>query len=116
MIPAYYLTRNIISRLKSFSIDWYPDHNKEIMIRYGLFPQNIVGYYVYKDGKLCSYVINPYYLCKWRADSSFDIGDGVFIDQSEVNLKNSDGLFLRIYLADPNGQIGIFQEEGQGTT
>lgn len=108
--PTYYLTRNIINRLKSFSMDWYPDHNKEIMVRYGLFPHNIVGYYVYKDRKLRSYVINPHYLHRWQADSSFDIGDSVFIDQSEVKLENADGLFLRIYLADMNEQIGIFQD------
>jgi uncharacterized protein YqfB (UPF0267 family) len=110
LVPAYYLTRDIIYRLKSFSIDWYPDHNKEIMMRYGLFPQNIVGYYVYKDNILHSYVINPHYLYRWRDDNSFDIGDRVFIDQSDVKLENADGLFLRIYLADVNGQIGIFQD------
>lgn len=100
LVPAYYLTKDIIYKLKSFSIDWYPDYNKEIIVRYGLFSQNIVGYYIYKENKLNSYVINPHYLYKWRVDASFDIGSSVFIDQSEVKLENSDG------------QIGIFQEEG----
>lgn len=110
MVPTYYLTRDIICRLKSFSIDWYPDYNKEIMVRYGLFPQNIVGYYVYTNRKLHYYVINPYYLHKWRNNSSFNIGDSVFIDQSEIKFENTDDLYKRIYFAGPNGQIGIFQD------
>lgn len=110
IVPTYYLTRSIIYRLKSFSIDWYPDHNKEIMVRYGLFPQNIVGYYVYKNSKLDSYVINPHYLHKWRNNSSFNIGEDVFINQSEVKLENADGLYWRIYFVDQNGQIGIFED------
>lgn len=108
---TYYLTKDIIKRLRLFSIEWYPDYHNEIMIRYGMFPQNIVGYYVYKNDRIHSYVVNKHYLQLWRTHEAFDIGKNVFINQSDVRIENAEGLFWRIYCINENQQIEIFQEK-----
>lgn len=62
-------------------MNWFKDRDKEVLIKYAMFPHQIVGYYYFENDKLIHYKVNPFYVDKWREDPDFKIGDRIYISQ-----------------------------------
>ncbi|MDB1922105.1 hypothetical protein PMY56_10180 [Clostridium tertium] len=74
-------TEYINEKLKYYGLKWFPNHNSEIMLKYAIFPQQLVGYYLFDRGELIKYVVNKNYLNEWEKDVNFYIGDNIYFDQ-----------------------------------
>ncbi|AXU86123.1 TPA: hypothetical protein KQB57_001378 [Clostridioides difficile] len=77
-------TNYIVNKLKSMGVNWYENRNNEVMVKYALFPQQIIGYYYFENRKLQYYFINPHYLKAWQKNKDFKIGDELYINQEQV--------------------------------
>lgn len=82
---AFERTQFLIDRLDQMGLPWYPDRNHEIMLKYAIYPQNLIGYYYFENDCLCYYYVNPHYFEHMLANPEFQIGDYVFIDQAGVD-------------------------------
>ncbi|MBU3157547.1 hypothetical protein LL037_16530 [Clostridium estertheticum] len=77
------------NKLRSMGIPWYPNRHNEVMVKYALFPHQLIGYYSFENGELKHYFINHHYLEEWKKSDNFKIGDSVYIDQEYVNFSSN---------------------------
>ncbi len=82
---AYEKTQYLIECFKNLKLPWYKDIHHEIMIKYAIYPHNLIGYYYFEEDKMLYYQINPNYWEIIKQDESFQIGRDVYIEQSMVN-------------------------------
>lgn len=94
-------TSSIIKKLKTLGIEWHKDFNSEIMLKYCMFPDQLIGYYYFENNQLAHYCFNPYYINKWNEDDSFSIGDNLFINQEDVDFPANNPYNI-IYLNENN--------------
>lgn len=78
---AYKSVKYVNQMLKQYGLDWFRDNNREIMLKYGIFPQQLVGYYFWDRGSLQKYVINRHYAEEWERNPNFEIGIPMYFDQ-----------------------------------
>lgn len=71
----------INSVLEKYGLKWFPNQNNEIMLKYAIFPQRLVGYYLIDRGEIAKYVINNHYVEEWENNPDFEIGDEIYFDQ-----------------------------------
>lgn len=67
--------------LKEYGLKWFDNRHNEIMLKYGIFPQQLVGYYFFDRGKLEKYVINRHYVDEWEQNKEFEIGMPIYFEQ-----------------------------------
>ena len=89
-------TQFLITCLEKMKLPWYLDKHREMMLKYAIYPQNLIGYYYFEDDMLLYYYLNPHYLSRMRSDPNFQIGDEVFIDQTDVGFP-ADNPYRVIY-------------------
>lgn len=94
-------TKFLIHRLSQLGLPWYPDRHHEIMLKYAIYPQNLIGYYYFEDDYLCYYYVNPHYLACMTSQPEFKIGDHVDIDQTGVDFP-ANNPYRMIYTRDGN--------------
>lgn len=82
---TYERTRYLIEKLRELGLPWYDDTHHEIMLKYAIYPHSLIGYYYFENDNLLHYQVNPHYLRCMNADDSFEIGNYVYIDQSDVS-------------------------------
>ncbi len=75
----------VSGKLKSMGINWHSKGINEVMVKYALFPSQLIGYYYFDNDKLQYYVVNDHYLEKWLMNKKFKIGDEVYIDVAKEN-------------------------------
>lgn len=68
--------------LSEYGLTWFPNRHNEIMLKYGIFPQQLVGYYFWDRGSLKKYVINKHYIDAWKENAAFEIGDPIYFEQT----------------------------------
>ena len=91
-------TDYVINLLHECGLNWFPDINNEIMLKYAIFPHNLVGYYLIERGQVVKYVVNRHYIEEWEKDASFEIGDDIYIEQNiDFNIL---GTYSTIYQFD----------------
>lgn len=93
---AFEKTADLITRLNSINLPWYEDRHHEIMMKYAIYPQNLIGYYYFENDHLLHYRVNPHYLNAWIENPRIQIGDYVYIDQDLDNLP-ADNPYRLIY-------------------
>ena len=93
---AFERTADLIAKLNRINLPWYEDRHHEIMMKYAIYPHNLIGYYYFEDDHLLHYRVNPHYLNAWTRDPFFRIGDYVHIDQDLDNLP-TDNPYRLIY-------------------
>ena len=98
-------TQFLIESLEEMGLPWYPDRHHEIMLKYAIYPQNLIGYYYFEDNVLLYYYLNPNYLNHIKSDTDFHIGDDVYIDQTDVSFP-ADNPYRIIYRRG-NGQFDV---------
>lgn len=79
---AYMSMDYVNSILKEYELKWFDNRNNEIMLKYGIFPQQLVGYYFFDRGVLEKYVINKHYVDEWERNLEFEIGEPVYFEQT----------------------------------
>ena len=84
---AYKRTEYVNEVLKKYGLDWFNNKNNEIMLKYGIFPQHLVGYYLLDRDSTYKYVINRHYVDEWERNSDFEIGDPIYFEQI-IDFKN----------------------------
>ncbi|URZ16634.1 hypothetical protein [Clostridium felsineum] len=83
-------------KLRSMGLPWYENKINEVMVKYGLLPHQLVGYYYFENDELKYYFFNQHYIDEWEEDSNFKIGDFIYIDQTDVKFP-SDNPYNIIY-------------------
>ena len=78
---AYKKTDYVNEILEQYGLRWFSNRHNEIMIKYGIFPQQLVGYYFYDRGNLAKYVINKHYVEAWNENPNFEIGSPIYFEQ-----------------------------------
>ena len=78
---SYIRTDYVNKILKEYGLAWFPNRHNEIMLKYGIFPQQLIGYYFWDRGILKKYVINKHYVDAWKENSDFEIGDSIYFEQ-----------------------------------
>lgn len=78
---AYKKTDYVNEILEQYGLRWFSNRHNEIMIKYGIFPQQLVGYYFYDRGNLAKYVINKHYAEAWNENPNFEIGNPIYFEQ-----------------------------------
>lgn len=84
------------NKLRSMGVPWYPNRHNEVMVKYVLFPHQLIGYYYFENDELKHYFVNHHYLEEWVKNESFEIGDYLYIDQENINFP-SDNPYKVIY-------------------
>jgi hypothetical protein len=79
---TYKKTDYVNAILKEYGLKWFPNHNSEIMLKYAIFPQQLVGYYFVDNGQITKYVVNKHYIDEWNRDAEFEIGMTLYFDQN----------------------------------
>ncbi len=82
---GYERTQYLIQKFKKLGLTWYPDKHHEIMLKYAIYPQNLVGYYYFEQDNLLHYQVNPHYWDEIKDNPDFKIGDPLYFDQPNVN-------------------------------
>lgn len=78
---AYMSMDYVNSILKEYELRWFNNRHNEIMLKYGIFPQQLVGYYFFDRGVLEKYVINKHYVDEWERNLKFEIGSPIYFEQ-----------------------------------
>lgn len=78
---AYKRTEYVNAVLKKYGLNWFYNIHNEIMLKYGIFPQQLVGYYLLDRNSTYKYVINRHYVDEWERNSEFEIGDPIYFEQ-----------------------------------
>lgn len=78
---SYKRTDYVRKILRQYGLDWFNNSNNEIMVKYGIFPQKLVGYYLCEERKILKYVINRHYVDEWERNRNFKIGDYIYFEQ-----------------------------------
>ncbi len=61
-VQNYFFTKELNEKLGILNSEWYPDIHNEIILKDGIFPQNIFGVFeVDNQTGLKSFIINPYF-------------------------------------------------------
>ena len=81
---AYERTRYLINTFRELGLPWYPDIHHEIMLKYAIYPHRLIGYYYFENDNLLYYKVNPHYWEYINLDKHFEIGNEIYIDQSNV--------------------------------
>lgn len=79
---TYKKTDYINCILGEYGLKWFSNHHSEIMLKYAIFPQQLVGYYFIDNGEITKYVINKHYIDEWNRNPNFEIGMTVYFDQN----------------------------------
>ena len=93
---AYRSTNHIIRKLHEIGIPWYRNKYNEVMVKYALYPHQLVGYYYFEDNELKYYVVNHHYVDMWKENLQFNIGDYIYIEQDNVDFP-ADNPYKVIY-------------------
>lgn len=75
-------TEYVNEQLREYGLKWFVNHNSEIMLKYSIFPQQLVGYYFIDRGNIVKYVVSKHYLDEWKRDASFSIGEPIYFEQN----------------------------------
>ncbi|GEM_PF-1263701 len=75
-------TEYVNEQLSSYGLRWFKNYNSEIMLKYAIFPQQLVGYYFVDHGNIVKYVVNSNYLYEWKNNINFSIGTPIYFDQN----------------------------------
>lgn len=78
---AYKRTEYVNAVLRKYGLNWFYNIHNEIMLKYGIFPQQLVGYYLLDRNSTYKYVINRHYVDEWERNSDFEIGDPIYFEQ-----------------------------------
>ena len=78
---SYKRTDYVNEILKEYGLTWFPNRHNEIMLKYGIFPQQLVGYYFWDRETLKKYVLNKHYVDAWKENSDFEIGEPIYFEQ-----------------------------------
>ncbi len=78
---TYKRTEYVNFILEQFDLRWFPNHNNEIMLKYAIFPQQLVGYYFVDNGQVAKYVVNKHYVEEWNRNPDFEIGTPIYFEQ-----------------------------------
>jgi hypothetical protein len=78
------------NKLRSMGVPWYPNKHNEVMVKYALFPHQLIGYYYFDNDELQYYYVNHHYLEEWAKNSDFKIGDYLYIDQTNVDFPSNN--------------------------
>lgn len=98
---AYRRMKYVNEVLNRYGLKWFSNKHNEIMLKYGIFPQKLVGYYLLDrnlDNKINKYVINKHYVDKWEEDEEFEIGQSLYFDQ-KIDFEKL-GMYNTIYQYD----------------
>lgn len=95
---AYKRTEYVNTVLGRYGLKWFRNTHNEIMLKYGIFPQKLVGYYLVDRNSTYKYVINRHYVDEWERNSKFEIGDPIYFEQI-IDFKNV-GPYNTIYEYD----------------
>lgn len=90
------------NKLRSMGVNWYSNSQDEVMVKYALFPHQLIGYYYFENDELKYYFVNHHYLEEWRKNNNFKIGDYLYIDQQYVDFPN-DNPYRVIYSKQGRG-------------
>ncbi len=100
-------TQFLIEQFRAMGLPWYPDGHHEIMLKYAIYPQDLIGYYYFENDCLLYYYVNPHYLERMNSDVQFQIGDHVSIDQGDVEFP-ADNPYRIIYSRD-GSQFDVYE-------
>ncbi|HCL4558104.1 TPA: hypothetical protein N2E03_003751 [Clostridium botulinum] len=95
-VPTYeegvtYKNANYVGeKLRSMGLPWYHNKDNEVMVKYGLLPHRLIGYYYFENDELKYYFVNHHYLDEWNKNDNFNIGDDLYIDQIDVDFPNKN--------------------------
>jgi hypothetical protein len=78
---TYKKTEYVNSVLEEYGLKWFSNYNSEIMLKYAIFPQQLVGYYFIDNGEITKYVINKHYVDEWNRNPEFEIGMPIYFEQ-----------------------------------
>lgn len=78
---AYKRTEYVNTVLRKYGLNWFYNKHNEIMLKYGIFPQQLVGYYLLDRNSTYKYVINRHYVDEWERNTDFEIGDPIYFEQ-----------------------------------
>ncbi|MBR5157450.1 MAG: hypothetical protein IKW59_06760 [Clostridia bacterium] len=87
---TYERTEYLINTFKSLGLPWYPDIHHEFMLKYAIYPHRLIGYYYFENNEMLYYRINPHYLEYMNSEDDFQIGNEIYIDQSDVNFPTTN--------------------------
>ena len=78
---AFKKTEYVNSVLEGYGLKWFPNRHSEIMLKYAIFPQQLVGYYFVDNGQITKYVVNKHYIDECNRKNDFEIGTTLYFDQ-----------------------------------
>lgn len=78
---SYKRTEYVNEILGEYGLEWFSNKHNEIMVKYAIFPQQLVGYYFWDRGVLQKYVINKHYVDTWEDNPKFEIGEPIYFEQ-----------------------------------
>jgi len=78
---AYKRTDYVNEILEQYGLRWFSNRHNEIMLKYSIFPQQLVGYYLLDRNSVQKYVINRHYVDEWEENSGFEIGAPIYFEQ-----------------------------------
>ncbi|MDD3174303.1 MAG: hypothetical protein PHF63_11730 [Herbinix sp.] len=67
--------------LGQYGLKWFSNKHNEIMLKYAIFPQQLVGYYLWDRNNISKHVLNRHYIEKWNNDSDYEIGQPIYFEQ-----------------------------------
>ncbi len=79
---TYKKTDYVNSILEDCGLKWFSNHHNEIMLKFAIFPQQLVGYYFVDNRHITRYVVNKHYIDEWNNNPEFEIGTPVYFDQN----------------------------------
>ena len=100
-------TQFLIARFREIGLPWYADRHYEIMLKYAIYPQNLIGYYYFENDMPLHYYLNPHYWSRMESDPHFQIGDEVMIDQTDVGFPADNP--YRIIYERRGGRFGVYE-------
>ncbi len=106
---AYEKTDYLIQSFKELGLPWYPDAHHEIMLKYAIYPHNLIGYYYFEQDELISYCVNPHYWQKFLEGHNFKIGDHIYIEQNEFDFPFHNPYRLIYYRDGKN--YGVYKKQ-----
>lgn len=93
---AYERTEYLIQKFKELGLPWYPDKHHEVMLKYAIYPHNLIGYYYFEHDDLLYYQLNPHYWDEMKKEADFKIGEPLYFNQSDVDFP-ADNPYRMIY-------------------
>lgn len=75
-------TQFVNQQLSRYGVNWFYNYHDEIMLKYAIFPQQLIGYYTMDRGRIIEYVVSKHYVEEWENNEEFSIGDYIYIEQN----------------------------------